>query len=105
MTHPEILKLEKGIEECLLIPQDLLPESYRTKRSHRPLKSIVREGRKKGKIETEHQELKRLKKENIAKYSREFEEKGSFEYNVNDDKLFRNQMTFCTLMGVELDEE
>jgi len=103
--HPEILKLQKGIEECLLIPQDLLPESYRGKRSHRSLKSVVKEAQKRGVLETEHQKLKRLKAENIAKYSREFEEKGSFEYNVNDDKLFRNQMTFCNLMGVEFDEE
>ena len=103
--HPEILKLEKGIEECLLIPQDLLPESYQGKRSHRSLKSVVKEAQKRGVLESEHQQLKRLKAENIAKYSREFEEKGSFEYNVNDDKLFRNQMTFCNLMGVEFDEE
>ena len=103
--HPEILKLQKGIEECLLIPQDLLPESYQGKRSHRSLKSVVKEARKRGVLESEHQQLKRLKAENIAKYSREFEEKGSFEYNVNDDKLFRNQMTFCNLMGVEFDED
>ena len=103
--HPEILKLQKGIEECLLIPQDLLPESYQGKRSHRSLKSVVKEAQKRGVLESEHQQLKRLKAENIAKYSREFEEKGSFEYNVNDDKLFRNQMTFCNLMGVEFDEE
>ena len=102
--HPEILKLQKGIEECLLIPQDLLPESYQGKRSHRSLKSVVKEAQKRGVLESEHQQLKRLKAENIAKYSREFEEKGSFEYNVNDDKLFTNQMTFCNLMGV-LDEE
>ena len=103
--HPEILKLQKGIEECLLIPQDLLPESYQGKRSHRSLKSVVKEAQKRGVLETEHKKLKKLKAENIAKYSREFEEKGSFEYNVNDDKLFRNQMTFCNLMGVEFDEE
>jgi hypothetical protein len=39
------------------------------------------------------------------KYSAEFAEKGSFTYEENADKLYRNQMTFCTLMGVELDEE
>ena len=103
--HEEILKLEKGIEECVLFPQDILPESYRGKRSHRSMKSVIKEAQKRGAIETKHQELKRIKAEKIAKYSAEFAEKGSFTYEENADKLYRNQMTFCTLMGVELDEE
>jgi hypothetical protein len=92
MTH------EKGIEECVLFPQDILPESYRGKRSHRSMKSVIKEAQKRGVLETEHQKLKRVKQENISKYSREFEEKGSFEYNINDDKLFRNLVFFCFIL-------
>jgi hypothetical protein len=103
--HEELKRLEDAVIDCFMVPKEWLPESFQGKRSHRSLKSVVKEAQKRGVLETEHKKLKRLKAENIAKYSREFEEKGSFEYNVNDDKLFRNQMTFCTLMGVELDEE
>ncbi len=103
--HEELKKLEDAVIDGFMVPNEGLPEAYQGKRSHRSLKSVVKQARKRGAIETEHQQLKRLKAENIAKYSREFEEKGSFEYNVNDDKLFTNQMTFCNLMGVEFDED
>ena len=102
--HPEILKLQKGIEECLLIPQDLLPESYQGKRSHRSLKSVVKEAQKRGVLETEHKKVKRLKAEKIALY-REYVENGlEIEWQTDDNKLYKNQMCFAQLMGV-FDEE
>ena len=103
--HEELKKLEDAVIDCFMVPQEWLPEAYRGKRSHRSLKSVVKQARKRGAIETEHAELKRIKAEKIAKYSAEFVEKGSFTYEENADKLYRNQMTFCTLMGVELDED
>jgi len=105
MNHPELKKLEDAVIDCFMVPKEWLPESFQGKRSHRSLKSVVKEARKRGVIETEHAELKRIKAEKIAKYSAEFAEKGSFTYEENADKVYRNQMTFCTLMGVELDEE
>jgi hypothetical protein len=109
MTYPEILKLEKGIGECVLLPKTILPEPYRGKRSHRSLKSVIKQARKRGAMETEHAELKRIKAEKIAKYSAEFAEKGSFTYEENADKLYRHQQAFCsayfTSHGIDLDEE
>jgi imidazolonepropionase-like amidohydrolase len=103
--HEELKKLEDAVIDCFMVPKEWLPEAFQGKRSHRSLKSVVKEAQKRGLLETEHQELKRIKAEKIAKYSAEFAEKGSFTYEENADKVYRNQMTFCTLMGVELDEE
>ena len=105
MTHPEILKLEKGIEECVLFPQDILPESYRGKRSHRSMKSVIKEAQKRKVLETEHQKLKRIKQEKIKLY-RECVENGlEIEWQTDDNKLYRNQMCFVQVMELELDEE
>ena len=103
--HEELKPLENAVIDCFMVPKEWLPKPYQGKRSHRSLRSVVKQARKRGAIETEHAELKRIKEEKIAKYSAEFAEKGSFTYEENADKLYRNQMTFCTLMGVELDED
>ena len=102
--HEELKKLEDAVIDCFMVPNEWLPEAYRGKRSHRSLKSVVKQARKRGAIETEHQELKRIKAEKIAKYSAEFAEKGSFTYEENQDKLYRNQMCFAQLMGLELED-
>ncbi len=102
----DVLKnLENAAIDCFMVPNEWLPESYQGKRTHRSLRSVVKQAQKCGVIETEHQQLTRIKNERIAKYSAEFDEKGSFTYEENADKLYRNQMTFCTLMGVDLDED
>ena len=103
--HPEILKLQKGIEECLLIPQDLLPESYQGKRSHRSLKSVVKEAQKRGAIETEHAKLKRTKAEKIAIYRENVENGVEIDWQIDDNKLYKNQMCFAQLMELDLDED
>ena len=96
----DVLKnLENAVIDCLSVPNELLPESYRGKRSHRSLRSVVKDAQKRGVIETEHQKEKRLKAERIASYAKQYEENGSFEYDVNDEKLTRNQICFIELMG------
>ena len=105
MTHPEILKLQNGLKKGLLIPKEWLPESYQGKRSHRSLKSVVKEAQKRGVLETEHKKLKRLKAEKIALY-RECVENGlEIEWQTDDNKLYRNQMCFAQLMELDLDED
>ena len=102
--HEELKKLEDAVIDCFMVPNEWLPEAYQGKRSHRSLKSVVKQARKRGAIETEHQELKRIKAEKIAKYRENIENGVEIQYEIDDNKLYRNQMTFCTLMGVELDE-
>ena len=97
----DVLKnLENAVIECLMVPNELLPESYQGKRSHRSLKSVVKEAQKRGVLESEHKKLKRTKAEKIALY-REYVENGlEIEWQTDDNKLYRNQMCFAELMGV-----
>jgi len=102
----DVLKnLENAVIECLMVPNELLPESYQGKRSHRSLKSVVKEAQKRGVIESDHKKLKRLKAEKIALY-REYVENGlEIEWQTDDNKLYRNQMCFAQLMELDLDED
>lgn len=101
----DVLKnLENAVIECLVVPNELLPESYQGKRSHRSLKSVVKEAQKRGVLESEHKKLKRLKAEKIALY-RECENGLEIEWQTDDNKLYKNQMCFAQLMELDLDEE
>ena len=102
----DVLKnLENAVIECLMVPNELLPESYQGKRSHRSLKSVVKEAQKRGVIESDHKKLKRLKAEKIELY-REYVENGlEIEWQTDDNKLYRNQMCFAQLMELDLDED
>jgi hypothetical protein len=61
--HEELKRLENAVINCFMVPKEWLPESYQGKRSHRSLKSVVKEAQKRGVIETEHAKLKRLKQD------------------------------------------
>ena len=102
----DVLKnLENAVIECLVVPNELLPESYQGKRSHRSLNSVVKEAQKRGVIESDHKKLKRLKAEKIALY-RECVENGlEIEWQTDDNKLYKNQMCFAQLMELDLDED
>jgi hypothetical protein len=89
-----LLKLEKEIKECIVIPNSWLPEEWHDK---------VRGGRTLARLEqvcdkhegiTSHRKIKALKAENVENYRKQFEENGSFEYNGHTDELqlHRNQM-------------
>ena len=102
----DVLKnLENAVIDCFMVPNELLPESYQGKRSHRSLKSVVKEAQKRGVIESDHKKLKRLKAEKIELY-REYVENGlAIEWQTDDNKLYRNQMCFAQLMELDLDED
>ena len=102
----DVLKnLENAVIECLVVPNELLPESYQGKRSHRSLESVEKEAQKRGVLESEHKKLKRLKAEKIALY-RECVENGlEIEWQTDDNKLYKNQMCFAQLMELDLDED
>ena len=102
----DVLKnLENAVIECLVVPNELLPESYQGKRSHRSLKSVVKEAQKRGVLETEHKKLKRLKAEKIALYRENVENGVEIDWQIDDNKLYKNQMCFAQLMELDLDED
>ena len=103
--HEELKRLEDAVINCFMVPKEWLPESYQGKRSHRSLKSVVKEAQKRGVIETEHAKLKRLKAEKIALYRECVENGVEIDWQTDDNKLYRNQMCFAQLMELDLDEE
>jgi hypothetical protein len=89
-----LLKLEKEIKECIVVPNSWLPEEWHDN---------VRGGRTLARLEqvcdkhegiTPHRKIKALKAENVENYRKQFEENESFEYNGHTDELqlHRNQM-------------
>ena len=103
--HEELKRLEDAVIDCFMVPNEWLPEAYRGKRSHRSLRSVVKQARKRGAIETEHAELKRIKAEKIAKYRENIENGVEIQYETDDIRLYRNQVCFAQLMELDLDEE
>jgi len=103
--HEELKKLDDGIIDCFMVPKEWLPKSYQGKRSHRSLRSVVNEAQKRGAIETEHQQLKRLKAEKKALYRENVEYGVEIDWQIDDNKLYKNQMCFAQLMELDLDEE
>ena len=102
----DVLKnLENAVIECLMVPNELLPESYKGKRSHRSLKSVVKEAQKRGVIESDHKKLKRLKAEKIELYRENVENGVEIDWQIDDNKLYKNQMCFAQLMELDLDED
>ena len=92
-----LLKLEKEIKECIIIPNSWLPEKYHDK---------VRGGRTLARLETicdkrvgitNHRKTKAIKAENIENYRKQFEQNGKFEYNghINELQLYKNEMALC----------
>ena len=54
----DVLKnLENAVIDCFMVPNEWLPESYQGKRTHRSLRSVVKQAQKCGAIESEHQQL------------------------------------------------
>jgi len=111
-------KAERTILECLDVPKEWLPESYRGKRSHRNLWSVQKEYDRRmkqreidpndisvkfdnGKIrEGTPERLERLKK-----YADDVANDRDICYNVNEDKLYRLEQAFALAMELDLEEE
>ena len=102
--HEELKRLEDAVIDCFVVPKEWLPEAYQGKRSHRSLKSVVKEAQKRGAIESDHKRLKRTKAEKIAIYRENVENGVEIDWQIDDNKLYKNQMCFAQLMGV-LDED
>jgi len=93
-------QLEKAIKECIVVPNEWLPEEHHDKvRGGRTLARLEKVCDKREGL-TEHRKLKALKAENIENYRQQFEENGSFEYDGHRDELqlHRNQMAMVSGM-------
>jgi hypothetical protein len=99
----EILnQLRKATLDCFEIDNNFIPDEFVDKRGLKQgrtsLAFVNRKAREKGLIESEHKELKALKAANVELYRKQLEAAGSFEYNVNEEKLTCNEICFYNLM-------
>lgn len=96
MKHEILRKLDQAAHDCIEVPHWWLPEEYqdRRRKTHTCLRTVRNRLRKKGKIASKHQELKTIKAANIEQYRQQLENKGSWEYNENEDLLYAAQSRF-----------
>lgn len=99
---------EQTVIDAILVPQEWLPESYRGKRSHRKLSSVVKQFdrqapksvREPDEVSVKFDDKQRItsatpeRLARLEKYREAIQSGGEIEYDVNDDKLYRKQLNF-----------
>lgn len=109
-------KAERTILEAIDVPKEWLPESYRGERSHRNLWSVEKEYRRriKEKEVDPHSVSVKIKDgeiregtperlERLENYANDVANERDIDYNVNEDRLYRNQQAFAEAIGLELE--
>tara|TARA_Y100001951_G_scaffold86550_1_gene76989 strand:+ start:882 stop:1229 length:348 start_codon:yes stop_codon:yes gene_type:complete len=92
-------KMDEAILGGVWVPNDLLPERYQDNREGgSTLERIERIYNAEVLPNLEHQQMKSEKAERLEKYAAQYEAEGKFDYEVNDDKLYRNEQAFCSGM-------
>lgn len=91
-----IADLEAAVIAAIDVPSEWLPESYRDgrRKTHTSLQLVHNRMKKNGLVETEKQKEKRERLERIKQYAKQYEETGEFEYDVDNDRLYANQVAF-----------
>ena len=111
-------KAEQTVLECIDVPQELLPESYRGKRSHRNLWSVQKEYDRRNNVKEvdpndisvkfedgEIREGTPERLERLEKYANDVANDREICYNVNEDKLYRNMQAMASAMELDVKEE
>ena len=102
-------KIQQATLECFAVENDFLPDEYVDGRTETTgftgLDFINRKLQKKGLAESDYQQLKNIKANNCEMYRKQLEEFGSIDYNVNEEKLNRNEMCFYNLTLEWCDDE
>ena len=114
MKNFEQLKteLDAAIEACIWVPNDLLPERYQDQREGgSTLERANRIYDAEVLPNLEHQQMKAEKAKRLEKYAAQYEAEGSFDYDVDEHRLYHNEQSFCSglikaglLSGEDLEE-
>lgn len=111
--------------EAIEIPNEKLAPEYQNKRTHsekygesdegthyvayQPLHILVarleREHAAANPPMSEHEKLKAITTERADRYAYEFATRESFEYDVDEDRLYRNQLAFANAIGIRFEVE
>lgn len=100
-NHAEHLftKMDEAILEGIWVPNDLLPERYQDHREGgSTLARLDRIYNAEVLPNMEYQQTKAAKAERLEKYAAQYEAEGKFDYEVDEDKLYRNEQSFCSGM-------
>ena len=95
-TKQMLADLEAATMEAIWIPNDLLPERYHDDREGgRTLERIQDVYESEVEPNLEHQRVQAAKAKRVAKYAAEYAERGEFEYDVDVDRQYKNEQSFC----------
>jgi len=100
-------KAEKIIQQCLLVPNEILPEEYHNKKTgYVSLAKLEKKCDKRDGI-TDHQKLKAEKLRRVGLYRDQMQSNDEIEYvDINEHKLYTNQMNFAKYCPqIDLEEE
>jgi len=104
-----VKQLEIAIKECIEVPNSMLPEEYHNNRDGVRTLADLEAMHNKATQPSQHQLDKAAKAERCEKYRQQWEANESIEYDVDEDRLYKNELTFCKLASdagwIELDDE
>ena len=104
-----VKQLEIAIKECIEVPNSMLPEEYQNSRDGVRTLADLEEMHNEATQPSQHQLDKAAKAERCEKYRQQWEANESIEYDVDEDRLYKNELTFCKLASdagwIELDDE
>ena len=99
-TKQMLADLEAATMEAIWIPNDLLPERYHDDREGGRTLDRIEERIQdvyENEVEPnlEYQRIQAAKAERVAKYAAEYAERGEFDYDVDVDRQYKNEQSFC----------
>ena len=104
-----LAQLREDIMHCIEVPNDMLPEEYRNNRDGVRTLAELEAMHSEATQPSQHQLDKAAKAERCEKYRKQWEANESIEYDVDEDRLYKNELTFCKLASdagwIEIDDE
>ena len=115
-TKKMLAELDAAILECLWVPNESLPEGFQDnreggktlKRLHKQLQPEQEVDPRQAHVVISNGQIKYGNQERIDvlnKYQADVEAGREIEYDVNEYKLHKNLMAFCSAMNVDLEPE
>tara|TARA_R100001132_G_C3214373_1_gene55824 strand:+ start:235 stop:552 length:318 start_codon:yes stop_codon:yes gene_type:complete len=97
-------KAERTVLEAFEVPTEWLPESYRGVRETRNLWSVEKQRRRQEAKQNRTSEKKAVKQrrlDRVAKYAKQYEAEGQFDYDVDEKRLYDAQVRFVKYSKLE----
>jgi len=99
MKNFEQLKsqMDAAIKEGIWVPNSVLPERYQDHRAGgSTLERLDRIYDAEIQPNLDYQQMKAEKAERLEKYAAQYEAEGKIDYDINEDRLYKNEQSFCS---------